>query len=93
MLKIVIFPHGPLICTIVTLLDGKSSCVQASVLMSDHINVIALVLINVSLCWVGYIGVQSLEAIVRLKGLMASSCSAIRPTPMLAKWLLLIRLC
>jgi len=93
MLKIVSLPQVPVICVIMTSLDGKSSCDQVSVLMFKQISMIARVLAGVAPCGVGYIGVQSLAAIVRLKGLMAGSCSAIIPTPILAKWLLLMRLC
>jgi len=61
--------------------------------MFERISMIAQVLLDIAPCGVGYIGVQSFVAVVRLKGLMASSCNAISLTSIFARWLLLMRLC
>ena len=59
--------------------------VQLSPQVPDLMTVSALDLIETSLCVEGYIGSQSLAAIVRLKGLMAGSCSAIMSIPIFTK--------
>jgi hypothetical protein len=73
MLNIVSLPHCPVICIMMTSLEGKSNWFQLSVLISALMNVMTLVLLGALLCLVGYTGVQSLDVIVYPVPLIAGS--------------------
>lgn len=59
----------------VTSPEGKSTCFHVSVLMANLIKVSVHILPRWALCIVGYIVIQSLDAIVLLKKLMEGSCN------------------
>ena len=93
MLKIVIFPHIPFICTTVTSPEGKSNCFQLSVEMFALMSVTDLDLAGVVLCVVGYIGIQFLAAIVSLLKLIAGSWIAMMSMFSFRRCSLLMRSC